>query len=1066
MYPLKKRIISACLSAMLVSSAITGLTVMSNADNSLQSVTAKFVQRINKTEPADNKKETDINDFEYHLNQNNSVYIEKYNGNETDIVIPAKINGKKVTRIAYYAFEDNKTIKSVTIPDTVTEIGDKAFAGCISLNKIVLMSDTVAVNHYAIENTAFYNDKNNWDNGVLYLDNYLIQADPEIVKGDYTVKNGTTAIADYAFKECKLLTSVTIPKSVTNFGSEYIGNIFSNCSNLKTVTINAKITQIPSGTFYGCEALTTIALPSGLKEMGYNAFSGCSSLESVSLPDTLELIEGYAFSNCVKLKSVKIPNSVKEIEGGAFTGCSSLTSVTIPSSVTHIAYELFSQCTALSDINLPDTITKIESSAFTNTAFVNDKSNWDGKLLYIGNYLYDSSEDISGECTIKDGTTLIADGAFTNRNVSSINLPDSLKHIGWTAFSGCSSLTSFTLPNSVYDIGSAVFKDCQSLKTVVLPNGIDFIPAEIFSGCSQLNDITIPETVKTIEENAFMGCSSLTGIIIPDSVKTIENFAFSGCSSLTDISIPSTTEDLGNCIFTDCASLKSLNVDDKNKNYKDIDGVLFDITGKTLIAYPASKADSDYTIPDSVEVINSRAFYKNKYIKNIDMHDNVIEIGSSAFSGCKKLNSIKLSDNVTALNSALFYDCENLTDISLGNNITEIYFDTFDNSGFANDDSNYENGVLYLNNYLIKAKANEISGEYAIKDGTKVIADWAFIDCTNLTSVSIPTSVKYIGQKAFINCGLTEITVPANVIEIGNNALGYKKDPPHIPMTGLKSFSNVPNYIIDNFVITGYSDTEADRYANKYGYFKFVSLGIFECDHSDTITRNISEADCYRTGYTGDLICYNCGKLISMGNNIGYKHDFVDGVCTICYITDANYEKPNEPVTGTPDEPSSSVTDKPSSTPSENESTTKEPSTSPSENGIKLMPDSILKVDESKSNITFIPSSTLGMTVSELRKQIDGDITVALDDDALIANGTKITCGGVTYILTVKGDAQADGKITASDARAILRIAAKLDTADGITTSAADINSDGKVTSSEARSVLRFSAKLAKTIES
>lgn len=299
---------------------------------------------------------------------------------------------------------------------------------------------------------------------------------------------------------------------------------------------------------------------------------------------------------------------------------------------------------------------------------------------------------------------------------------------------------------------------------------------------------------------------------------------------------------------------------------------------------------------------------------------------------------------------------------------------------------------------------------------------------------------------------------------------------------------------IEGFTITGYDKTAANRYADENG-FEFISLGTFDCDHETTQIINESEAYCYNAGYTGDTMCSNCGVIIAEGTEIPQlKHEYKDGYCIRCdsaQSEDTDIEEPSteepsteEPSTEAPstevpstepstDEPSSVTPDEPSTKEEPSSANTKEEESSSEENtssesasGIKLVSDSVLKLDEDKKNIVFVPSSTLGITVAEFRKQIDGDITVTLNDDALIANGTKITCGDVTYILTVMGDVQADGKITAADARAILRISAKLDTADAVTAAAADFNSDGKVSSSEARSVLRFSARLAKTMES
>ena len=181
-------------------------------------------------------------------------------------------------------------------------------------------------------------------------------------------------------------------------------------------------------------------------------------------------------------------------------------------------------------------------------------------------------------------------------------------------------------------------------------------------------------------------------------------------------------------------------------------------------------------------------------------------------------------------------------------------------------------------------------------------------------------------------------------------------------------------------------------------------------------------ATCTETGFTDGAKCSVCGKVTKEQKEIpALGHSFKDGVCTVCGAIDSNYK-------------------------------------------LMLNSDSKLILSEEKAMIFGIPESTGGMTAGDFKSQISNKINIGIDDSAIITNGLKFSFGNTEYSIILKGDVNADGKITAKDARTILRIAARLEQPDDVTKEAADIDSDGKVTSKEARSVLRFTAKLQKKI--
>lgn len=223
--------------------------------------------------------------------------LENYCGSSTVVVIPdtVKMIGGKGT--ASRAFSGCAAVTSVTIPDSVTDIGDRAFSGCSSLTSVV-------------------------------------------------IPDSVTYIGWRAFGDCTALTSVSIPDSVI-----YINrHAFSGCSSLKSVVIPDSVTSIEGWTFQNCVSLTSVSIPDSVTSIGNNAFEGCTALRSVTIPDTISSIENGAFGDCVSLTSVTIPDSVISMNG-AFSRCTGLRSVTIPDSVSYIDKSTFYGCSALTDIN-------------------------------------------------------------------------------------------------------------------------------------------------------------------------------------------------------------------------------------------------------------------------------------------------------------------------------------------------------------------------------------------------------------------------------------------------------------------------------------------------------------------------------------------------------------------------------------------------------------------------------------------------------------------------------------------------------------------------------------------
>ena len=268
------------------------------------------------------------------------------------------------------------------------------------------------------------------------------------------IENGVTSIGDGVFQGCTSLRSVTIPDSVTSIGDDafygcyFTSENFVNNSNVE-LDDSSKPTIVDTDAGGFCikdnelvnmrptYAIGEITIPDSVTSISDYAFNDCTSLTSVTIPDSVTSIGDAAFSDCTSLTSLTISDSVTSIGKYAFSGCTSLTSITIPDSVTSISYSAFENCTSLSSVTIGNSVTSIGSSAFYNTAYYNDKYNWDKGVLYLSNCLIDTNDDFDSttDYTIKDGTRFIADSVFSNcDNLISITIPNSVKSLGDNAF--------------------------------------------------------------------------------------------------------------------------------------------------------------------------------------------------------------------------------------------------------------------------------------------------------------------------------------------------------------------------------------------------------------------------------------------------------------------------------------------------------------------------------------------------------------------------------------------------------------------------------------------------------
>ena len=663
--------------------------------------------------------------------------------NLTSISIP-----NSVKDIGEWAFAGCSLLSSIDIPNSMISIGNIAFAGCLSLKYISIPESVICLNG---------NSFCEWDGELeclsanfIYEDDVLFNKDKsEIISfrnqeiESYIIPDSVTSIGDGAFGCCSSLSSLVIPDSVVNIKGNpfyfwkgkleclsasfiYEDNVLFNMDKSKLISYRnqeAKSFIIPNGVmsiekyaFSDCSSLISISVPKSVTSIGDGAFDGCSSLSSIAISDSVTSISAWTFDGCKSLRSLVIPDSVTSIGNEAFRGCSSLCSLVIPDSVTSIGDGAFDGCSSLRSLVVSDSVTGIGDGAFDGCSSLRS-------------------------LVISDSVTSIGDGAFGScSSLRSLVVPDSVTSIGDGAFSSCSSLRSLVIPDSVVNIkgnpfcywkgkleclsASFIYEDNvlfnmdksklisfrnQEAKSFIIPDGVKSIGKCAFVDCYSLVSISIPNSVTNIGDSAFDGCSSLSNLVIPNSVTSIGDGAFWGCSSLRSLVIPNSVTSIGAWAFCGCKLLSNITIPDS-------------LTSIGAWVFDGCSSLRSLVIPNSVTSIDAWAFSGCKSLSNITIPDSVTSIGDSAFAGCKSLSNIIIPDSVTSIGDSAFEDCTSLSSL-------------------------------------------------VIPDGVTSIGAWTFKGCSSLSSLAIPDSVTCIGFGAFEGCSsLRDLVIPNSVNDIEDRA--------------------------------------------------------------------------------------------------------------------------------------------------------------------------------------------------------------------------------------------------------------------------------------------------------
>ena len=856
---------------------------------------AVFANVVSVTASAD-----EYGDFEFYStsdvgDENPIVTITGYNGSSTNVVIPSEIYGMPVGSIGNGAFQNNKTLKDVIIPDGVTSIEYSAFRGCTSLTNINV-PDSVE----NIEEAAF-----------LFCSS---------LKG-IDIPAGVEHIGVMAFGGCTSIKSVTIPSTVRwvedqafGFTVRYVDPLTGD--KMEDFTLNfekgtaGEVYAVRNG-FSTAKGLFTRELSDGTLAIGYyNGDATDFVVPSEIDGKTVTTIDSGAFADCTALKSIEIPASVNSIGWWA------------------VGYKKVYR----DDFDLLNVARYDKIDGFK----INYTKNTEGHFYAVCNGFIDVGDvDVTDA---GDGTLAIAQYCGNDKEFV---IPSEIDGIPVTkingyAFEGCKSLTSVTIPDTVTTIYYEAFLDCPMLKEVTIPASVKEISNYAFGylrsgydenynaiytkvdgfkinytknteghfyaadngftdeGCLKTY-ITDMGEMDTIGISGFAG-SNVTSFVIPEEIDgqkvvAIDSEAFIHSPMLKEVTVPASVIYIGehalgytySAIKESYEKTEGFTINfEKNSEahrYAAVNGFTDEeylVTGEyyygdeecvTINKYYGGK--ENVVIPKEIggkKVIGIErdAFLDNKNIKSVIIPDGVQFIYSQAFFGCTSLDEVTIPESV----------------ISIGENAFGYYenddYETVKKDGFVINYAKNSAGHLYatrngfsdescmiiesdeFGKYLRGYAGNDAS--VVIPDGVTYIDDEAFKGCDKLTKVTIPSSVDYIGYNAFDGCASLEtVIIPDSVTTIGDEAffgctsLKNVTIPKNVTSIGAYAFGyyeqdDNPEYMkVDGFKIDYVKGSEAHYYAYVNGFTDEGGLFVSYWTDEGVVIRKYAGND---TSYT------------------------------------------------------------------------------------------------------------------------------------------------------------------------------------------------------------------------
>lgn len=656
--------------------------------------------------------------------------------------------------VKLFAFFCCQKLKTVSFPNSCRHIDKKAFFGCKSLRNLICSENVTSFRGSVLETI--------WDS--LYdtdikiqlissmLRNYisLISDEKSVVK---KIKANKKKIAEFAIKENDTQVIANLFSLYKKIPLEELDRYIS-CSS-ESPEVMAFLLSYKSEHYTAAEQddfeTDKLEKELGFRERTPAEWNKLYKYEIYQAADDSEeyiCINGYKGEEELVIVPDKICGiTVKQIGDLAFCPQAKgirkeiresrrkITSVILPPTIDYIGDEAFALCESLQNIVIPEGV------------------------IFLGRKTF-----------------------MCCKSLKSVTLPSSLTHICEKAFYYCEALERISLPDKLKRIETEAFANCKSLVSFTIPDRTERLEKQALRNCESLTYVNLGKGLRYIGESAFNLCTGLTTLIIPESVEIIRGGAFGMCKNLSEIKIPDTVQHIGSNILHDTAFFHN-----RENWYED---ALY--AGNHVLDTRSDRYNSVSLRPGTVSIADT-AMSGCSFLRDIMIPGTVRVIGDSAFLNCKNLRSVVIEEGVKEIHKEAFYNCDRLKNILLPESIEYLGKSVFTDTRYGRTYENWQNGALYVGNYLIRVR-DTVSGPFAIREGTKVVAEYAFFKCRNITSVTIPSSVTDIGEMCFFECtslkfvrilyglkkipdnafcccfSLNQVIIPDSITEIGKGA--------------------------------------------------------------------------------------------------------------------------------------------------------------------------------------------------------------------------------------------------------------------------------------------------------
>ena len=708
--------------------------------------------------------------------------ITGYNGTDTDIEIPSKIDEVIITGIGDNAFQWlDIEIEKVSIPHTIKAIGNFAFTYNDYLKEVYFYGKAPKMGNAVFDDNeiTFHCPKNLEDEyeGALGeclfgtsnelsndLDPY---GDDEVLSGpedylDAVIDSSSGGVIIKGLKSGSKETSITIPETFNGKTvSKLKAGAFNNNTKIKTVTIEAGITSIGDGTFNGCSSLETITLPDTLSSIGSEAFYNCQKLTGVTFPENLRVIESNAFYQCLALERVDLSQTeITVIAKNTFESCQVLSDVVLPEDLETIEQYAFFKCNAITEITLPQSLKRIGQGAFqyahltkvdipAGVGLIGDKefaaeAFWCDGLKEI-NVSEDnpSYADVDGVLYTKDKKTLLYYPNGREDTVYKIlegveeisgyafKVPAGQRPANWDSTKG-DNLNTILFPATLKKVGNGAFAQ-RTLDSITITPNIEW-GTYVLDNC-KVKTIEIAEGVTEIPDNFFYGATGFQELTLPASLKRIGNRAFDRFP-LESVELPDGLEEIGVEAF-ECSKLTGIK------------------------------------IPKTVKTIGDRAFYLNKNLKDVVFEEGsaLKNTGAFTFNSCSKLENITLPYGVEVIDNGCFSSCDSLKYVGIPSTVTTLGDFAFSGSGIRTmeltDSIRYMGTGVFRNSFLEYIK---------LPASLETMGTCTFEWCRDLEKVIFPDNMKLknLPSDTFFYCvNLTGLTLPGSIVRTEPCSLSY-----------------------------------------------------------------------------------------------------------------------------------------------------------------------------------------------------------------------------------------------------------------------------------------------------